>query len=185
MYCMTVLFNSSSLCAFISFIFFLNACFFFPVDLIMHPPHVNVLFEVALYISHLKWIKENACFLTDFDWTISSGFIYVYCHWVRANNWDKLMKKIYQLSFRTLLDVFKNVEFERGSKFTLIFFSIFMYIVPPIQTNHLLAYLLWKCLHIEIDIKIIIVILFYFITIEPTDILANMCFVNVHLVYSF
>lgn len=126
MYCMTVLFNSSSLCAFISFIIFLNACFFFPVDLIMHPPHVNVLFEVALYISHLKWIKENACFLTDFDWTISSGFIHVYCHWVRANNWDKLMKKkIYQLSFRTLLDDFKNVEFERGSNF----FIIFMYSV--------------------------------------------------------
>lgn len=134
MYCMTVLFNSSSLCAFISFIFFLNACFFFPVDLIMHRPHVNVLFEVALYISHLKWIKENACFLTDFDWTISSGFIHVYCHWVRANNWDKLMKKIYQLSFRTLLDVFKNVEFERGSKFTLIFF-FYIYVYCTTNSN--------------------------------------------------
>lgn len=168
MYCMTVLFNSS-LCAFISFINFLNACFFFPVDLIMHPPHVNVLFDGALYISHLKWIKENACFLTDFDWTISSGFIYLYCHWVHANNWDKLMKKNISTLFQNTAGCFKNVEFERGSKFTLIFFSIFMYIVPPIQTNHLLAYLLWKCLHIEIDIKIIIVILFYFITIEPTD----------------
>lgn len=136
----------------------------------MHPPHINALFEVAFYISHLKWIKKNACFLTDFDWTISSGFIYLYCHWVHANNWDKLMKKKYINSLSEHCWMFLKMLNSRGGANSLSsFFSIFMYIVPPIQTNHLLAYLLWKCLHIEIDIKIIIVILFYFITIEPTD----------------
>lgn len=124
------------------------------------------VWSCALYFP-FEMNQGKCMFLTDLDWTISSGFIYVYYHWVRANNWDKLMKKkIYQLSFRTLLDDFKNVEFERGSNF---FYYIYVQCIPLIQTNHLLAYLLWKCLHIEIDIKIIIVILFYFITIEPTD----------------
>lgn len=112
--------------------------------------------------------KMHVFWLILIELSVQVSYIYtaIECMQITETNW---WKKIYQLSFRTPLDVFKNVEFERGSKFTLIFFSIFMYIVPPIQTNHLLAYLLWKCLHIEIDIKIIIVILFYFITIEPTD----------------
>lgn len=102
----------------------------------MHPPHINALFEVAFYISHLKWIKENVCFFVWF-W-LNHQFRFhtcVYCHWVRANNWDKLMeKKIYQLSFRTLLDDFKNVEFERGSKFTLIFF-FYIYVYCTTNSN--------------------------------------------------
>lgn len=92
MYCMTVLFNSSSLCAFISFIFFLNACFFFSVDLIMHPPHVNVLFEVALYISHLKWIKENACFwliLIELSVQVSYMYTAIECVQITETNWWK------------------------------------------------------------------------------------------------
>lgn len=97
-------------------------------------------------------------------------FIHVYCHWVHANNWGKLMKKKYINSLSEHCWMFLKMLNSRGGANSLSsFFSIFMYIVPPIQTNHLLAYLLWKCLHIEIDIKIIIVILFYFITIEPTD----------------
>lgn len=181
---MTVLFNSS-LCAFISFINFLNACFFFPVDLIMHPPHVNVLFEGALYISHLKWIKENACFLTDFDWTISSGFIYVYCHWVRANNRDKLMKKIYQLSFRTPLDVLKMLN-SRGGANSLSSFFLYLCILYH-QFKQII------CLHIfcenacTLRLTLKSLLLYCFISSRSNQliILANMCFVNVHLVYSF
>lgn len=169
MYCTTVLFNSSSLCAFISFINFLNACFFFPVDLIMHPPHVSALFEGALYISHLKWIKENACFwliLIELSVQVSYMYTAIECVQITQTNWWK--KYINSLSEHRWMFL-KMLNSRGGANSLSSFFSIFMYIVPPIQTNHLLAYLLWKCLHIEIDIKIIIVILFYFITIEPTD----------------
>lgn len=171
MYCMTVLFNSSSLCAFISFIIFLNACFFFTVDLIMHPPHVDVLFEVALYISHLKWIKKNACFLTDFDWTISSGFIHVYCHWVRANITEtKWWKNIYINFLSEHCWMFLKMLNSRGGANSLSSFFLYLCILYH-QFKQIICLHIFceKCLPIEIDIKIIIVILFYFITIEPTD----------------
>lgn len=167
---MTVLFNSSSLCAFISFIIFFECLLF----LSCWSDHASTackctVWSCVLYIPFE--MNQGKCMffcliLIEPSVQVSYKYTAIECVQITETNW---WKKIYQLSFRTLLDVFKNVEFERGSKFTLIFFSIFMYIVPPIQTNHLLAYLLWKCFYIEIDIKIIIAILFYFITIEPTD----------------
>lgn len=112
--------------------------------------------------------KMHVFWLILIELSVQVSYIYtaIECMQITETNW---WKKNISTLFQNTAGCFKNVEFERGSKFTLILFSIFMYSVPPIQTNHLLAYLLWKCLHIEIDIKIIIVILFYFITIEPTD----------------
>lgn len=52
------------------------------------------VWSCALYFP-FEMNQGKCMFLTDLDWTISSGFIYVYYHWVRANNWDKLMKKKY------------------------------------------------------------------------------------------
>lgn len=181
---MTVLFNSS-LCAFISFINFLNACFFFPVDLIMHPPHVNVLFEGALYISHLKWIKENACFwLILIELSVQVSYIYtaIECMQITETNW---WKKIYQLSFRTPLDVLKMLN-SRGGANSLSSFFLYLCILYH-QFKQII------CLHIfcenacTLRLTLKSLLLYCFISSRSNQLitLANMCFVNVHLVYSF
>lgn len=104
---------------------------------------------------------------------VSYMYTAIECVQITETNWWK--KYINSLSEHCWMFL-KMLNSRGGANFTPIFFSIFMYSVSLIQTNHLLAYLLWKCLHIEIDIKIIIVILFYFITIEPTDHFGELVF---------
>lgn len=118
------------------------------------------------------WNESRKMHVFDWFW-LNYQFRFHICNYtaiecvqITETNWWK--KYINSLSEHRWMFL-KMLNSRGGANSLSSFFFIFMYIVPPIQTNYLLAYLLWKCLHVEIDIKIIIVILFYFITIEPTD----------------
>lgn len=75
---------------------------------------------------HVFWL-----ILIELSVQVSYMYTVIECVQITETNW---WKKKYQLSFRTLLDVFKNVEFERGSKFTLIFF-FYIYVYCTTNSN--------------------------------------------------
>lgn len=124
---MTVLFNSS-LCAFISFIFFWMPAFSFLFiwscihRMLMHCLKVRFIFPIwnESRKMHVFWL-----ILIELSVQVSYIYTAIECMQITETNW---WKKIYQLSFRTPLDVLKMLNSRGGANsLSSFFFDIYVY----------------------------------------------------------